>query len=291
MNMRFHRIKLLYSNENSADKKLFKNLLPKNNISSIKSKYLNQLNQSDTGFNTNRNIKIKTFNKPKIKLPKINVCDKSKNNIKSQLYEIKKGNFFLTDNNKVHLNKKKLRIPKILKNNKSKKKDKNEDTEFNLDSLISKFDAEYIINAINKKKRKKNILNKMYGITSEYINGLKKAKSKKYLKLKDYQSNILKAYSFNEKNSEQSINRLSKELDDLREDIERIVPFPKINFETIFNHIKNKPKKERIKSVKSFINQEKKPKDKFELEEQLIQSMRVRRKNFKNLRYKARSFF
>ena len=290
MNMRFHRMKLLYSNKKSTDKNIFKNLLPVNNIRAIKSKYLTQINQSDIRFNSDRNTKLKTFIKPKITLPKIHIYDKSKNNTKSQIYGIKNNSFFLTDDSKIHLNKKTLRIPKILIKNKSKKKANKEEPEFNLDSLLSKFDAEYIIKAINKKNRKTNILNKMYGITSEYINELNKAKRKKYLKLKDYQSNILKAYSFNEKNSEQSIHQLSKDLNDLREDIESIVPFPKINLQTILNHIKNKPEKEKITSVKSYINQEKKPKDKFELEEQLIQSMRVKRKNFKNLRYKARSF-
>ena len=97
----------------------------------------------------------------------------------------------------------------------------------------------------------------------------------------------MKAYSFNEKNSDKSINQLIKKLDDLREEIESVVPFPKINIKTIFNHIKNKPKEDKILTVKSYINKVYEPRDDYEKEEQLIQSLRVRRKNFRNLKIKS----
>ena len=104
--------------------------------------------------------------------------------------------------------------------------------------------------------------------------------------MKDYQSNILKAYSFNEKNSDKSINQLSKKFDELREEIESIPPLPKINIKTIINNIKNKPKKEKIVSVKNYINKVNEPKDAFEKEEQLIYSLRLKRNNFLKLKYK-----
>ena len=46
---------------------------------------------------------------------------------------------------------------------------------------------------INKVQRRKNILNKLYGITPEYNKNLKTAKSQKNLSLEDYQDNILLA--------------------------------------------------------------------------------------------------
>ena len=125
------------------------------------------------------------------------------------------------------------------------------------------------------------------GITSAYIRKINKAKKRKYLPLKKYQSNILNAYSFNEKNSEESIRDLSNQFNFIREDSESIVPFPKINIKTMFNHIKNKENKEKILSVKSYINQIPEPKDEYEKEEQLIQSLRARRKNFRNLKIKS----
>ena len=117
------------------------------------------------------------------------------------------------------------------------------------------------------------------------------AKRKKYLTLKDYQSNILKAYSFNEKNSDKSINQLSKKFDELREEIESIPPLPKINIKKIIKHIKNKPKKEKIVSIKSYINKVNEPKDAFEKEEQLIYSLRLKRNNFSKLKYKSVTSF
>ena len=123
------------------------------------------------------------------------------------------------------------------------------------------------------------------------INKLNAAKRKKYLTLKDYQSNILKAYSFNEKNSDKSINQLSKRLDELRKDMKSVSPFPKINIKKIINHIKNKPKKKKIVSVKSYINQVNEPLDDFEKEEQLIYSLRLKRNNFSKLKYKSVTSF
>ena len=178
-------------------------------------------------------------------------------------------------------------IKKHVKKRGGNKKEENEEPLFNLDSLIEKFDAEYIIAAINKQNNQRSKLNKLYGITSAYIRKINKAKKRKYLPLKKYQSNILNAYSFNEKNSEESIRDLSNQFNFIREDSESIVPFPKINIKTMFNHIKNKENKEKILSVKSYINQIPEPKDEYEKEEQLIQSLRVRRKNFRNLKIKS----
>lgn len=180
---------------------------------------------------------------------------------------------------------------------KSKSKDKNrskskgKEFQFNIDSYISKFDEEYIQGAIEKKIKQRNKLDKIYGITSDYINQINSAKKKKYLTLKDYQSNILNAYSFNEKNSDKSITLLSKKFDELREETESIVPFPKINIKNIINHIKNKRKTDKIFSVKSYINKINEPKDEYEKEEQLINSLRVKRKNFAKLRFRSMAYF
>ena len=207
--------------------------------------------------------------------------------MKSNLIDIKNKNFFMTEQGKLMMNKQKIKIIKHVKKRGGNKKEENEEPLFNLDSLIEKFDAEYIIAAINKQNNQRSKLNKLYGITSAYIRKINKAKKRKYLPLKKYQSNILNAYSFNEKNSEESIRDLSNQFNFIREDSESIVPFPKINIKTMFNHIKNKENKEKILSVKSYINQIPEPKDEYEKEEQLIQSLRARRKNFRNLKIKS----
>ena len=289
MDINLRNLKLAYSNQRFKAKTIFKKTLSVNNIRSLKSKISSQIKTKNVEFNSDRNMKIATCSKEKIKLPKMHLYKRIKNDIKSKLLEIKNGNFFVTDENRIYVNKNKLNKSKH--KTKSDKKDKDEEFKLNFDSLISKFDEEYIVNAILNKNKQRNKLNKIYGITSAYINKLNAAKRKKYLTLKDYQSNILKAYSFNEKNSDKSINQLSKKFDELREEIESIPPLPKINIKTIINHIKNKPKKEKIVSVKNYINKVNEPKDAFEKEEQLIYSLRLKRNNFSKLKYKSITSF
>ena len=294
MNQRFIKMKLLYpNNEKHNEKNIFTNSLSVNNIKPIKSINTNNLsviNKNDKKFASQGNINVHQIFQKKIKLPKLLINKGNKNDknvMKSNLIDIKNKNFFMTEQSKLMMNKQKIKIIKHVKKRGGNKKEENEEPLFNLDSLIQKFDAEYIIAAINKQNNQRSKLNKLYGITSAYIRKINKAKKRKYLPLKKYQSNILNAYSFNEKNSEESIRDLSNQFNFIREDSESIVPFPKINIKTMFNHIKNKENKEKILSVKSYINQIPEPKDEYEKEEQLIQSLRARRKNFRNLKIKS----
>ena len=297
MNRRFIKMKLLYPKKpEPKEKRIFTNSLSVNNINikpikTVNRKNLTLINKSDARFASQRNIKIRPTLNQKIKLPKIQLNNKIKTDIKSKLIGIKNGNFFMTQEGKINLNKEKIKIPK---NNKKRNNDKKyEDKKFqlNLDSLMAKFDAEYIIAALNKRNNERDRLNKLYGITSEYINKVEEAKNKKYLSLKNYQSNILDAYSFNEKNSEQSIRDLSYKFNNLREDIESIIPFPKINLKTMFNHIKNQEKKSKILTIKSYINKVNEPKDDYEREEELIKSLMLKSKNFSKLKFKSVSNF
>ena len=292
-------MKILYPKKpESKEKRIFINSLSVNNINikpikTINRKNLTLINKSDARFASQRNIKIRPTLNQKIKLPKIQLNNKNKTDIKSKLIGIKNGNFFMTEEGRINLNKEKIKISKIKKkrNNDNDKKYEDKKFQLNLDSLMAKFDAEYIIAALNKRNNERDRLNKLYGITSEYINKVEEAKNKKYLSLKNYQSNILDAYSFNEKNSEQSIRDLSYKFNNLREDIESIIPFPKINLKTMFNHIKNQEKKNKILSVKSYINKVNEPKDDYEREEELIKSLMLKSKNFSKLKFKSVSNF
>ena len=172
MDVKFRNLKLAYSNKRFKNKTIFKNSLSVNNIKSIKSiksKISSQLNPKSVEFNSNRNINVSNSSKEKIKLPKIHLYKRIKKDIKSKLLEIKNGNFFVTDENRIYVNKNKLNKPKHIKqNDKIDKKDKNEEFKLNFDSLISKFDEEYIANAILNRNKQRNKLNKIYGITSAY---------------------------------------------------------------------------------------------------------------------------
>jgi hypothetical protein len=285
-------MKLLYpNNPEPNEKRIFANSLSLNNINikpikTMNRKNLTLINKSDPRFASQRNIKVRPTLNQKIKLPRIQLNNKINNDIKSKLIGIKNGNFFITDE-KINLNKERIKILKNKKKRNSDKKYENEEFQLNLDSLMAKFDAEYIIAALNKKNNERDRLNKLYGITSEYIHKVEEAKNKKYLSLKKYQSNILDAYSFNEKNSEQSIRELSNKFNDIREDIESIIPFPKINLKSMINHIKNQKHKQKILSVKSYINKANEPKDDYEKEEELIKSLKLKAKKFSKLKFKS----
>ena len=292
MNNKFRSLKFLYSNQ-KPQRKIFQNSLSVNNIKSIKIKDTKKLALKKGELNTDRKTSIKNSSQKMIKLPKIDIYNKIKEDIKSQLYKIKNGNFFSTEEFGINLNKNKIKVknPKTKRKNKSKHKNKNEDNKFDIDSLIEKFDEKYIINAINKRNYKKNRLNKVYGITVDYMNKLNAAKRKKYLSLKDYQSNILNVYSYNEKNSDESINQLSKKFNNLREETESVIPYPKINFETIFNNIKNKEESDKILNLKSYINKQSEPTVENEKKELMKNLSRMKRNNFLKYKFKSMSNF
>ena len=292
MNNKFRSLKFLYSNQ-KPQKKIIQNSLSVNNIESIKIIDTKKLALKKGELNTDRKTSIKNSSQKMIKLPKIDIYNKIKEDIKSQLYKIKNGNFFSTEEFGINLNKNKIKVknPKTKRKNKSKHKNKNEDNKFDIDSLIEKFDEKYIINAINKRNYKKNRLNKVYGITVDYMNKLNAAKRKKYLSLKDYQSNILNVYSYNEKNSDESINQLSKKFNNLREETESVIPYPKINFETIFNNIKNKEESDKILNLKSYINKQSEPTVENEKKELMKNSSRMKRNNFLKYKFKSMSNF
>ena len=292
MNNKFRSLKFSYSNQR-PQRKIIQNSLSVNNIESIKIIDTKKLALKKGELNTDRKTSIKNSSQKMIKLPKIDIYNKIKEDIKSQLYKIKNGNFFSTEEFGINLNKNKIKVknPKTKRKNKSKHKNKNEDNKFDIDSLIEKFDEKYIINAINKRNYKKNRLNKVYGITVDYMNKLNAAKRKKYLSLKDYQSNILNVYSYNEKNSDESINQLSKKFNNLREETESVIPYPKINFETIFNNIKNKEESDKIFNLKSYINKQNEPTVENEKKELMHNSSRMKRNNFLKYKFKSMSNF
>ena len=265
--MKTVKIKLFHPLNNENRKKLI--MMKSSSVSNIKI-----INKKSTDVSLDN--KLKSSSKRKIKLPKIELYNNINNNIKSRLGEIKNSNFFVTVDNNIHLNKNKMKIPQ--KPIKSKPKEDKEDNNLNIDAIISKFEEEYKNDMIEKRNKQKNIINKIYGINSQYIKNLNFAKKRKYLTLKDYQINILEAYSQNRKYSDKSIYKLSDIFKNIREDIEGVVPYPKINLNSIFNHFKSHNKIHRIKSVKSYINEIPKPKDDFEKEELLINSLKIRKK-------------
>ena len=134
----------------------------------------------------------------------------------------------------------------------------------------------------NKKKflpkriRKRRILNKLYGITKTIKINLKKAKFHKNLSLENFQENIL--YTIDDDFIEQSnVIGLKENFNELKLQSDSVRPFPPINIDIICDHIYNKQKKLKSKSMnlKDYLNNVcHEPLDEYEKEQKLINNLK-----------------
>ena len=123
------------------------------------------------------------------------------------------------------------------------------------------------------------VLDKIYGFSPYHTQSIKKAKQKKYLSLKDYQNNILTVFAQNCKKIEHSkLIDLIQNLKDLRAETESITPLPRINIETIRNHVKTKGTKNLKKiSIREYLLRDKGPLDEFEKENFIINKLKTQK--------------
>ena len=128
----------------------------------------------------------------------------------------------------------------------------------------------------NEKVKKRKVLDRIYGFSPYHTQSIRKAKSKKYLPLKDYQDNILVTFAQNFKTIEQGkFLDLVQEFKYLRAETESIIPLPKININNIRNHVLTKGAKNLKKmSFKDYIFQDIGNLDEFEKENLLINKLK-----------------
>ena len=248
-------------------------------------------NQQRPNYNSQKNINIinNGENGPIIKLPRIRSSDNIISDINKNKILKKNLSFFITDENGIKINREKKRIKNYRKKGNKKISNFGEILNFNVFNekdteikyLIDKFNAQVAKKKINKMQRRKNILNKLYGITPEYNNNIKMAKSQKYLPLEEYQDNILTAFNSNGVHSFESMSSLYQKFRNIKTDIESVTPFPKINIKNIINHFKNgiKRKNDKMMRLKEFLSMSKKPQDEFEKDEQKIISLKLKKNN------------
>ena len=224
----------------------------------------------------------------KIKLPRIPSSEQLIIDIKSKIEINKHLNFFITTEKGLKINKSDTKIKNYRRRIQLKKASVfGELLNFNvfnekdieIKDLIDKFHNQMAKKKINKVKRRKIILNKLYSITPEYNNNIKIAKSQKNLSLEDYQDNILLALNSNGMYSNECMGQLYQKLKNIRIDMETVVPYPKINFNKIIKHFKNRIKRKnfRMMSVKDLISKTKEPQDEFEKEEKKIISLKLKK--------------
>lgn len=131
----------------------------------------------------------------------------------------------------------------------------------------------------NEKKKKRMILDKIYGFSPYHTQSMNKAKSKKFLPLKEYQDNILIAFANNYSNIDNGkFIDLIQNFKDIRAETESITPLPKINIDVIKNHVLLKgPKNLKKLSLKEYFLKDKAPLDEFEKENMIINKLKTQR--------------
>ena len=288
INRKFRKSKsvgILKSNENlinSNKKYLIKSLLSDNNYENNSKK----IRIRSFRFNSDKLLNYNNL-EPKVKLPKIYSFNKKISKLKKKVLR-KNLSFFITVQNGIRVNKGDNKIrnfrKKIKQKNKSHIKDYLDYKVFNekdleIEDIIDEFNTQIEKQKINKMKRKRIILNKLYGITPEYNNIIKKSKSQKFLPLEEYQDNLLEAMNYNGIHNSEILSELYQKFKIIKTDIESVIPYPKINIKNIINHFKKgiKKKNDKMLRLKEYLSKSKEPKDEFEREEQNILSLKLKK--------------
>ena len=237
----------------------------------------------------NDSEKSSVTNSKEVKLPRILSSDDLISNIRLRLIKNKHLAFFIKDENGLRINKTDNRVLNYKKRTYLKKASKfNEFLNYNvfnekdekIKDIIDTFNIQMSKKKINKVKRRKLILNQLYGITPEYNKIIKTSKSQKNLSLEDYQDNLLNALNSNGMYSNETIGELYQKFKNLKIDVENVIPYPKINIKKIIKHFKKDIKKNnKVMSIKEFLSKRKEPEDEFEKEEKNIISLKIKKNN------------
>ena len=292
-------LKIVNKNNESTKKLKIKSLSNKN----VKYSLNSIINNSNTiKFQDNYNLKSINYipenydinndimTSSRTNLPRIRSSDEIISDIKSRLLLNKNLSFFITDKHGIKVNNKDMRVLNYRKKCYLKKASHfgeflnynvfNE-KDIEIKELINNFNKQIYKKKINKIQRRKNILNKLYGITPEYNNIIKTAKSQKNLSLEEYQDKILLALNSNRIYSSENLSELYQKFKKIKTDIETVTPYPKINIRNIINHFKNRIKINNDKKMrlKDFLTKSKEPQDEFERDEQKIISLKLKKNN------------
>jgi hypothetical protein len=242
--------------------------------------------------NKENNEKIKTINsygyKKKVILPNLR-----KYKIKTQALKllqeidkrIEKNSIFITDDYKLDKESKTARLRKRRSSLIQSYNDKDFKSigEFNvfgnednfIKNLMDKFNKKSQPK-IKKMEKKKEVLDKLYGIDPLFKKKMLMAKRNKKLPLEEYQAQTFKILSNNDIGKTELFD-LAYNLKCLRLESDSVSPLPPINVSIIYDHVyrsnSNKDKKINKMTIKQLINDTHEPKDEFEKEEKLIKQM------------------
>ena len=259
---------------------------------------INEFSKKPYNFNL-KNINLDNlnhifFNYPKkrrrVRFPRIRSYEDVKSRIDSRLETDKNMSFFITDKYGIRVNKNDGKIRNYRKKTALKKVSRLKEylnynvfneKDIQIKDLVAKFDNQEKEKKVNKLQKRKVILNKLYGITPQYLDVMKFAKNQKHLSLEDYQDTIMTAFSSNGMYSSESLSDLNHRFKNIRTEIESVTPFPQINIHNIVKHFKSNKKKksDKMLKLKDFLAKTKTPQDEFEEDEQKIISLKFKKSN------------
>ena len=98
---------------------------------------------------------------------------------------------------------------------------------------------------LSMKEKRKKIFNKIYGLDDDYYNSLINLKKNKNLSLIEHQNKIIQLSS---NLGKQNLQKLNKELRNIRIDSSLVCPLPPLNYRALVEHSHNENKKNKLKN-------------------------------------------
>ena len=146
--------------------------------------------------------------------------------------------------------------------------------DLNLQKQLQKSNEKKKEMKMSNKMKQRRILDKLYGVTPSYIEKYQNTQKQKQLDLDAYQNNLLNFFSSETNIDKRDFMDLLQNFEEIKENSLSVSPLPRINVDTIIDHVKNQnryEKSDKMPSLREYLNKNKnRKKDDFEREQDEI---------------------
>ena len=146
--------------------------------------------------------------------------------------------------------------------------------DLNLQKQLQKSNEKKKEMKMSNKMKQRRILDKLYGVTPSYIEKYQNTQKQKQLDLDAYQNNLLNFFSSETNIDKRDFMDLLQNFEEIKENSLSVSPLPRINVDTIIDHVKNQnryEKSDKMLSLREYLNKNKnRKKDDFEREQDEI---------------------
>ena len=146
--------------------------------------------------------------------------------------------------------------------------------DLNLQKQLQKSNEKKKEMKMSNKMKQRRILDKLYGVTPSYIEKYQNTQKQKQLDLDAYQNNLLNFFSTETNIDKRDFMDLLQNFEEIKENSLSVSPLPRINVDTIIDHVKNQnrvEKSDKMLSLREYLNKNKnRKKDDFEREQDEI---------------------